>query len=113
MAPTLRGDHCQCPTCGESFNSTSAFDKHRVGPYTHDLTTRRCLSPAEMRVAGMATNAAGWWIVRVQANALARASKMPIVRGQSCVGDEISATPYPTSPPLTIAVPVIRNPWWR
>jgi hypothetical protein len=106
MAAPLRGDHCQCPTCGDSFNSTYAFDKHRVGPYTHDLETRRCLSPDEMRVAGMTKNAAGWWIAarlsdryRASSRPPRTADRRPILRGQSCIAAEISATPYPTSSP--------------
>jgi hypothetical protein len=63
IARTLRGDRCLCRTCGEYFNSTAAFDKHRVGPY--DLKAphygRRCRTPDEMRAAGMAPNPDGWW----------------------------------------------------
>ena len=54
----LAGDHNQCPGCGEYFNSTFAFDKHRTGPYDR----RRCLMAPEMRAAGMTKNKADWWI---------------------------------------------------
>jgi hypothetical protein len=56
----LRGGRCLCGACGEFFNSTAAFDKHRVGP----MTDRRCRSVAEMNDAGMAHNAAGYWITQ-------------------------------------------------
>lgn len=53
------GDRNQCPTCGELFNSTFAFDKHRTGDYK---TGRRCMTIAEMESEGMGKNAAGFWI---------------------------------------------------
>lgn len=58
----LRGDHNQCPTCAEFFNSTAAFDRHRVGAFRADA--RRCLTPSEMEAKGMARNASGFWIIR-------------------------------------------------
>lgn len=51
---------CRCSVCALSFNSPSAFDKHRVGDF--GAAGRRCRSPDEMRAAGMATNGAGCWI---------------------------------------------------
>lgn len=57
----LSGDRNQCPTCGEHFNSSSAFDKHRTGRFGTD---RRCRTVAEMLAAGMAKNTAGFWIER-------------------------------------------------
>jgi hypothetical protein len=57
----LRGDRCRCPTCHEPFNSTRAFDKHRVGNFPDG---RRCLTVAEMAAHGMAVNAAGFWITK-------------------------------------------------
>jgi hypothetical protein len=56
----LSGDRNQCPACGEYFNSTAAFEKHRAGDY--GLGLRRCLPIDEMRGAGMATNAQGFWV---------------------------------------------------
>ena len=56
----LKGDHCQCVSCLEYFNSTYAFDKHRVGAYTP--AGRRCLTIEEMLAKGMAKNAADYWI---------------------------------------------------
>jgi hypothetical protein len=55
---TLRGDHCRCTSCGEYFNSTKAFDKHRRGSYPE----RRCLTPEEMLAIGMSKNAGDWWV---------------------------------------------------
>ncbi len=55
----LRGDRNQCGSCGELFNSSAAFDKHRMGDFGKD---RRCRSQEEMRGKGMAKNAAGFWI---------------------------------------------------
>ncbi len=58
MKRKLNGDHCQCAGCGQYFNSTAAFDKHRVGPYHK----RRCLLPNEMEAIGMAASKTNWWI---------------------------------------------------
>ena len=62
--PPIRGDRNECPTCGELFNSTHAFDKHRVGPYGEFGRHRRCLTNDEMAVRGMTRNAAGFWITQ-------------------------------------------------
>lgn len=53
-------DRCKCPTCGEYFSSTYAFDQHRKGP----ITDRRCLTVAEMREKGFSVNATGHWITK-------------------------------------------------
>lgn len=58
-AVNLSGDRNQCRGCGEFFNSTFAFDKHRTGDFGKN---RRCLTPDEMRAKGMSKNAAGFWI---------------------------------------------------
>ena len=52
-------DHCICPACRLYFNSTAAFDKHRVGVYQPD--ERRCFSITQMREIGMEVNAKGYW----------------------------------------------------
>ena len=62
---TLRGDHNQCPGCGELFNSTAAFEKHRVGEHTDNQ--RRCLTPIEMRQRGMVQVEGGWWVTKLRA----------------------------------------------
>lgn len=54
----LTGRRCQCPACGEYFNSSAGFDKHRIGPFSD----RDCLSKGEMRGIGMSKNSAGFWI---------------------------------------------------
>jgi hypothetical protein len=56
---TLRGDRCLCRACGEFFNSTFMFDKHRRGKYPGG---RRCLTPAELEAKGHVRNEAGFWI---------------------------------------------------
>jgi hypothetical protein len=55
----LTGDRNQCCGCGEYFNSTFAFDKHRTGDFGKD---RRCLKADEMEAKGMSKNARGFWI---------------------------------------------------
>jgi len=54
----LTGQRNECPTCGERFNSNSAFDKHRTGQYGAD---RRCLTADEMRARGMVLRDDGFW----------------------------------------------------
>ena len=55
----LRGDRNQCQCCKTYFNSTTAFEKHRVGELGVD---RRCLVADEMQAKGMKVNADGFWI---------------------------------------------------
>lgn len=60
----LRGDRSLCSVCGEHFNSTAAFDKHRVGtstPVPPDYG-RRCRTRDEMIAIGMSVSSLGWWI---------------------------------------------------
>ena len=64
MNRKLAGDHCRCGQCGEYFNSTFAFDMHRVGSYKKN--TSRCLAPAEMRDMGMGVSNTGWWISQIR-----------------------------------------------
>lgn len=44
--------------CHESFNSDSAFDKHRIW----DDEVRRCMTVTEMTAKGMSMNARNWWV---------------------------------------------------
>lgn len=62
---TLRGDRNQCPGCGALFNSTTAFEKHRVGP--HENNGRRCLTPDQMELRGMSQVVGGWWVSKLRA----------------------------------------------
>lgn len=55
----LSGDRNECPGCGKLFNSTFAFDKHRIGKFGKD---RRCMTGTEMVAAGMDVNAAGFLV---------------------------------------------------
>jgi hypothetical protein len=59
---TLRGLRNQCPACGEFFNSGTAFELHRI---TDATGARRCETPAEMVDKGMAINADGFWVSKV------------------------------------------------
>lgn len=54
----LRGDRNQCGSCGEYFNSTHAFEKHRHGEFGVD---RRCLTVGEMGAKGMVYGEDGFW----------------------------------------------------
>lgn len=55
----LRGDRCQCAACDEYFNSTFAFDKHRIGKHGE---SRRCMDVNTMLEKGMSKNKGGFWI---------------------------------------------------
>ena len=63
IAPKLTGNRCQCAACGECFNSTSTFDRHRVGDFSTP-TSRRCRTPAELILRGWSRNVRGFWIER-------------------------------------------------
>jgi hypothetical protein len=63
IAPKLTGNRCQCAACGECFNSTSTFDRHRAGDFSTP-TSRRCRTPAELILRGWSRNARGFWIER-------------------------------------------------
>lgn len=58
----LIGDRCRCGACGESFNSTFTFERHRVG--TFEPLERCCLSVAQMLAQGFRKNKAGYWVHR-------------------------------------------------
>lgn len=78
---TLTGDKCQCPTRDQLFNSTYAFDKHRVGTWG----SRRCLTDIEMRAKGMAVNRGGFWISQALP-----ASAMPIAASGERETDDLA-----------------------
>ena len=54
----LKGDRNQCKGCKEFFNSTGAFDKHRVGQHGVD---RRCMTKEEMLAKEMFLGDDGFW----------------------------------------------------
>ena len=55
----LTGDRNQCPTCGDYFNSTAAFDKHRAGNFS---VGRYCLPNWERWCKGMRQRPDGFWV---------------------------------------------------
>ena len=67
----LIGDRNQCPACGELFNSSGAFDKHRTG----DFSARRCLSVEEMTAKGMVPNETGFWLTHRMSDEAKRARR--------------------------------------
>lgn len=70
--PRLTGRRCACSGCGEIFNSTSVFDRHRIGTAG---VNRRCLTVEEMTARGFSRNARGFWRERAQ-SALGAAQSM-------------------------------------
>jgi len=58
MVMKLTGSRCQCRACGEYFNSTYAFDKHRFGK----PEKRYCMSEYVMLSEGLSRNKALFWI---------------------------------------------------
>jgi hypothetical protein len=58
----LTASRNQCAGCLELFNSTSAFEKHRVGEFNKQPSLRRCLTVDEMIARDMVKNAAGFWV---------------------------------------------------
>ena len=59
MKMKVYGDRNQCAACGELFNSSAAFDKHRTGEFGKD---RRCMTIKEMTDKKMAKNGHGYWV---------------------------------------------------
>lgn len=53
----LGTNYCKCSACQLHFGGESAFNTHRVGP----MESRRCMTTAEMREAGLALSARGYW----------------------------------------------------
>jgi hypothetical protein len=64
----LRGDRNECPTCGALFDTSEAFDAHRVGNFAtrSKPNTRRCLSATEMHYAGFRQNRDGFLLTEVE-----------------------------------------------
>lgn len=66
----LTGDRNQCQSCKTYFNSTYAFDKHRVGDFG---VNRRCRTEDEMLAKKMVKNKDGFWVTALKdQNALSR-----------------------------------------
>jgi hypothetical protein len=61
----VRGDRNQCTGCGQLFNSSAAFEKHRTGEFGRD---RRCMTTDEMAAKGMAINSDGYWVTALNPN---------------------------------------------
>ncbi|MGF6903926.1 hypothetical protein [Paraburkholderia sp. GAS348] len=55
----LSGDRNRCGGCGEYFNSSYSFDRHRTGDFGKD---RRCMTAEEMTARGMVKNKDEFWI---------------------------------------------------
>ena len=60
----MRGERNQCSECGELFNSSSAFEKHRTGDFGKPgvRSKRRCFTIEEMKAKGFLKNEPGFWI---------------------------------------------------
>ena len=56
---SAQSDRCQCRACREFFNSTYAFDFHRIEAWA---SGRRCRDRGEMVSVGMRVNRAGFWV---------------------------------------------------
>lgn len=70
-------DNNTCPSCGERFRSSRAFDAHRTGPYGsvgpnrgYLPSQRRCKTAPEMGADGMQQNRRGLWITKAFGMAL-------------------------------------------
>lgn len=63
MSAVLKGQRCECAACGELFNRTSTFDRHRVGEFGVD---RRCLTPDEMLAREWRKNERGFWLTKAR-----------------------------------------------
>ncbi len=55
----LSGNRCQCPACGQFFNSVSVFNRHRDGSFDDPANRRRCLTIRQMLAKGFAQNGKG------------------------------------------------------
>lgn len=68
IKPKLKGERCECTTCGRMFVGARPFDRHRTGQYglpAGHPDGRRCMTEAEMiHAARMELNATGLWRIR-------------------------------------------------
>lgn len=79
----VSGDRNQCTGCDQYFNSTAAFDKHRIGAFGVD---RRCASVEQMEAKGMVKNAAGYWITAANPMNFPMASRFELPAGSELIG---------------------------
>ena len=86
----LSGNRCQCTSCGEFFNSVSAFDRHRSGDCL-DSGRRSCLSAVALIALGWSRNSAGFWIER----AMARGAATSLASARSNSSPGCLALPHP------------------
>jgi hypothetical protein len=101
--PKLRGDRCRCSTCGELFNSTLAFDKHRVGQYG---SSRRCLYALGMTARGMSKLDDGFWVTRRRVIAgMPLEATTAIPQGVIAPGECQSRTRAPGPPKCGLSIP--------
>lgn len=56
---SLTGNRNRCAGCGEYFNSTGGFDRHRTGDFGK---SRRCRTVVELSSFGWCKNKDGFWI---------------------------------------------------
>ena len=62
--PALKGERCQCASCGVVFAGLRAFDRHRTGDFglsSENPNGRRCRSAGEMQSSGMELSSQGLW----------------------------------------------------
>ncbi len=61
-------DRNECPSCGVMFETSDAFDAHRLGKFAtaSKPSTRRCLTAAEMHEAGFRANQHGFMLSEVE-----------------------------------------------
>jgi hypothetical protein len=48
-----------------------AFEKHRRGDFGNEENPRRCLTPMQMNAQGMAKNADGFWVTKLNTRTFA------------------------------------------
>lgn len=93
----LTGDRCRCATCLEYFNSSAAFDKHRIGRF--DPPERRCRSVEEMAAAGMVRNARGYWVTHKNRFLAFRESISATIEPTPGTGSPSGQYPRASAPP--------------
>lgn len=100
----VTSQRCRCGSCGDFFNSVTAFDGHRVGPYRQlrdspHAVDRRCLAPDEMTARGWQRNASGYWTTGTMP-----ATAFPVARQSgNGIDPATSARVASSSPPAAAA----------